>query len=95
MKTIYLAYWIQQFPEPETSTRSFVWIGDTCDPNTRHSRIYKSQDYAKMLALANKMAAEHELSLTHISLDLTWETIYTKPASQMQQKSPKAWVHCS
>ncbi len=85
MKTIYLAYMGQKFPGHGKEEQSFVWIGLEGDPNTQFSTVYKSPDYPKMLALAVKMARQHNLSLTNLSLDLTWEHIYTRPASQLQQ----------
>ena len=90
MKTIYLATSNSSFPDHSPTIRGYVWIGIEGDPNIKHSRVYSSEDYVKMLTLANKMAKEHFLSLTSISLDLTWDHMYTTPASQMPTQVLKA-----
>jgi hypothetical protein len=82
MKTVYLAYQYRSYPGAKLKLRAFVWIGLETDPNIRYSRIYQSEDYPKMLSLANSMADEHHFSLTCISLDISYTKMYIKLACQ-------------
>lgn len=95
MKTVYLAYSTNRIPGEEYRLQGFVWIGEEGDPNTRHTKVYKSFDYPKMIVLAADMASEHNLSKTTIALDIVWDHISTIPAKKLPEKVLKAMLQSS
>lgn len=92
MKTVYLAYSTNRIPGDEPRLQGFVWIGEEGDPNTRHTKVYKSFDYPKMVVLAADMAREHRLSKTTLALDIVWDHIHTTPARKMPENILKTQI---